>query len=103
MILIPLKDGHPSLLTFVTFLDSLVKGLHTSARPIEILICLSDINTRSGLKKVHAKFDQISQKLDYAYSEAQKVGNDKVVECICGVWAKMCHDAILRNRLFQQG
>ncbi|KAK7683476.1 hypothetical protein QCA50_013310 [Cerrena zonata] len=64
---------------------------------------LPDINTRSGLKRVHARFENISQKLDYAFSEAKKVGNAKVMEGICGIWTKMCHDALLRNKLFMQG
>ena len=62
-----------------------------------------DLSTRSGLKKVHAHFNDIYKKLDCAYVGAQRRGNEKLMGGIVGVWAKMCADAILRDKLFHEG
>ncbi|TBU57428.1 hypothetical protein BD310DRAFT_821584 [Dichomitus squalens] len=64
---------------------------------------LPDIGTRSGLKKVHANFNDIYRKLDSAYVGAQRRGNEKLMGGIVGIWAKMCADAILRDKLFDEG
>lgn len=96
------KDGVPKSRTFANTSIFLVRTFFFSRFQLFTYSCI-DINTRSGLKKVHAKFDKISQKLDYAFSEAKKVRNERVMEDICGIWGKMCHDALLRNKLFKQG
>lgn len=62
-----------------------------------------DLTTRSGLKKVHARFPEIFKKLDTVYVSAQRRGNVRMMGGIVGVWAKMCADAILRDKLFQEG
>lgn len=62
-----------------------------------------DLGTRSGLKKVHAHFPEMSKKLDSMYIAAQKKGNERLMGGIVGVWAKMCADSILRDKLFQEG
>ncbi|TFK85225.1 hypothetical protein K466DRAFT_552464 [Polyporus arcularius HHB13444] len=64
---------------------------------------LPDLSTRSGLKKVHAHFNDIYKKLDSAYVGAQRRGNEKLMGGIVGVWAKMCADANMRDKLFHEG
>ncbi|KAI0336663.1 hypothetical protein GY45DRAFT_6348 [Cubamyces sp. BRFM 1775] len=66
-------------------------------------LALPDLETRSGLKKVHAHFPEISKKLDTVYAAAQRKGDNRLMGGIVGVWAKMCADAILRDKLFQEG
>ncbi|EIW55597.1 uncharacterized protein TRAVEDRAFT_73443 [Trametes versicolor FP-101664 SS1] len=66
-------------------------------------LALPDLGTRSGLKKVHAHFPEMSKKLDTMYIAAQKKGNERLMGGIVGVWAKMCADSILRDKLFQEG
>ncbi|ESK96281.1 set and mynd domain-containing protein 3 [Moniliophthora roreri MCA 2997] len=62
---------------------------------------LPDLTTRSGLKKVHANFDAIVRRLDQVYNEHGD--NEKIAGGIVGIYAKMCADSILRNKLFQRG
>ncbi|KAF8651578.1 hypothetical protein AX16_004694 [Volvariella volvacea WC 439] len=62
---------------------------------------LPDLTTRSGLKKVHANFASICQKLDAAY-EGHK-DNERLAGGIVGIYAKMCSDSILRNKLWAKG
>ncbi|KAI8986642.1 hypothetical protein BD414DRAFT_38810 [Trametes punicea] len=64
---------------------------------------LPDLGTRSGLKKVHANFLEISKRLDTVYAAAQKRGNERLLGAVVGIWAKMCTDAILRDKLFREG
>ncbi|KAH9849548.1 hypothetical protein C2E23DRAFT_870488 [Lenzites betulinus] len=64
---------------------------------------LPDLETRSGLKKVHLQFGEISKKLESLYVAAQKRGTERLMGGIVGIWAKMCADAILRDKLFQEG
>lgn len=45
----------------------------------------------------------MSKKLDTMYIAAQKKGNERLMGGIVGVWAKMCADSILRDKLFQEG
>ncbi|KAI0634784.1 hypothetical protein C8Q77DRAFT_654669 [Trametes polyzona] len=66
-------------------------------------LALPDLETRSGLKKVHAHFSEVSKKLDTVYTAAQKKGNERLMGGIVGIWAKMCADAILRDKFFQEG
>ncbi|TFY59068.1 hypothetical protein EVJ58_g6015 [Rhodofomes roseus] len=62
---------------------------------------LPDLTTRSGLKKAHARFNEISKKLDAAYTKG--AGNEKIMGGIVGIWAKMSADALLRDKLFKAG
>lgn len=59
------------------------------------------LETRSGLKKVHANFEDIQSKLETTFSRYD--GNEKVMGGIVGIWARMCVDAILRDKLFKAG
>ena len=59
--------------------------------------------SRSGLKKVHNNFPQIYRKLDAAYVGAQQRRLEKLMGGIVGIWAKMCSDSILRDKLFNEG
>ncbi|KDQ60127.1 hypothetical protein JAAARDRAFT_174140 [Jaapia argillacea MUCL 33604] len=62
---------------------------------------LPDLTTRHGLKKVHANFDDIYRRLDTAYQK--NPGNERLVGGIVGIYAKMCADSILRDKLFKAG
>lgn len=62
---------------------------------------LPDMSTRSGLKKVHADFNVIYGRIDSFYQ--RNLGNTKIRGAIVGVYAKMCIDAILRDKLFNKG
>ena len=52
---------------------------------------------------MHTNFNDIYKRLDYAYTGAQERGNEKLMGGIVGIWAKMCADAILRDKLFHEG
>ncbi|KAJ7598563.1 hypothetical protein C8J56DRAFT_741455, partial [Mycena floridula] len=60
---------------------------------------LPDLASRSGLKKVHGDFDKIYQRLDKAY---EKYDNEKIRGGIVGIFAKMCADNILCNKLLDR-
>lgn len=62
---------------------------------------VSDLTTRSGLKRIHARFSEIFKKLDNAYTA--NLGNEKIMGGIVGIWAKMSADALLRDKLFRAG
>ncbi|KAG7097635.1 hypothetical protein E1B28_004967 [Marasmius oreades] len=72
---------------------------------IVLILCdffqLPELTTRSGLKKVHDNFDAIFLRLDQACKENSE--NEKIVGGIIGIYAKMCADSILRNKLFNKG
>lgn len=59
------------------------------------------METRSGLKKIHANFPQIQKQIDTTFAKYK--GNDKVMGGIVGIWARMCVDSILRDRLWAGG
>jgi hypothetical protein len=67
---------------------------------VDFFQCL-DIATRSGLKKVHANFEAIYRRLDKAYQKYSD--NEKIAGGIIGIYAKMCVDSILRDKLFAKG
>ncbi|KAJ6616468.1 hypothetical protein B0H10DRAFT_1949115 [Mycena sp. CBHHK59/15] len=73
--------------------------------PIVNILCqvfeLPDITTRSGLKKVHANFESIYRRLDKAYT--RNASNERIKGGIVGIYARMCVDALLRNKLFERG
>ncbi|KAF8899811.1 hypothetical protein CPB84DRAFT_1780041 [Gymnopilus junonius] len=62
---------------------------------------LPDLTTRGGLKKVHANFNTICTKIEKTYQKYSD--NFKVRGAIVGIFAKMCVDSLLRNRLFEKG
>ncbi|TCD65202.1 hypothetical protein EIP91_002988 [Steccherinum ochraceum] len=62
---------------------------------------LPDLNKRSGLKKIHSNFSEIYRKLNNAYTSHSV--NEKIIGGIVAIWAKMCVDAVLRNRLVREG
>ncbi|PPQ99480.1 hypothetical protein CVT24_005271 [Panaeolus cyanescens] len=57
-----------------------------------------DLTTRSGLKKVHANFGAIYSKIDKVYRE--HIDNHTIRAGVVGIYAKMCEDHLLRNKLF---
>ncbi|KAJ7484420.1 hypothetical protein FB451DRAFT_1232475 [Mycena latifolia] len=73
--------------------------------PVVDILCayfeLPDIATRSGLKKVHANFESIYRRLDKAYT--RNASNVRVKGGIVGIYARMCVDSLLRNKLFERG
>ena len=62
---------------------------------------LLDLSTRSGLKKVHSRFEAIYGRIDAFYE--RNLDNFKIRGAIVAIYAKMCIDSILRNKLFQKG
>ncbi|CDO78081.1 hypothetical protein BN946_scf184702.g2 [Trametes cinnabarina] len=64
---------------------------------------IPDLTTRHGLKRVHARFNELYKRLDATYSSANRRGNEKAMGSVVGIMAKMCADAILRDKLFQKG
>ncbi|KAJ7098295.1 hypothetical protein C8R44DRAFT_811280 [Mycena epipterygia] len=73
--------------------------------PVITILCayfeLPDIATRSGLKKVHANFESIHRRLDKAYT--RHASNVRIQGGIVGIYARLCVDSILRNKIFQRG
>ncbi|TRM57443.1 hypothetical protein BD626DRAFT_411968 [Schizophyllum amplum] len=59
-----------------------------------------DLHTRRGLKKAHSDFPDISKRLNDAYDKS--AGDWKIAGGIVAIYARMCTDAILRNKVFGQ-
>ncbi|KAL0578120.1 hypothetical protein V5O48_003863 [Marasmius crinis-equi] len=72
---------------------------------VVLILCdffeLPELTTRSGLKKVHNNFDTIFNRLNQVCEDYSD--NEKIVGGIIGIYAKMCADSILRNKLFDKG
>ncbi|KAG5654548.1 hypothetical protein H0H81_000073 [Sphagnurus paluster] len=66
-----------------------------------IVFEIPDLTTRSGLKKVHANFETIFGRLDKACQKYPR--NEKILGGVVGIFAKMCADSILRNKLHERG
>ena len=62
---------------------------------------MPDLTTRRGLKKVHADFARIYDRMNTMYNK--NLDKEKVTGGIVGIWAKMSTDSILRNKLFEKG
>lgn len=62
---------------------------------------LPDLETRSGLKKVHADFQGIYQRLSGLYEANPQ--SDNITGGVVGIFAKMCVDSILRDKLYDRG
>ena len=60
-----------------------------------------EMNTRSGLRKVHVNFPVLQRQLDASYQKYE--GNEKVIGGIIGIWGRMAVDAILRDKLVNAG
>lgn len=61
----------------------------------------ADLTTRRGLKKVHADFTRIYDRMNAMYNSNRD--KEKITGGIVGIWAKMSTDSILRNKLFEKG
>ncbi|KLO05720.1 hypothetical protein SCHPADRAFT_714482 [Schizopora paradoxa] len=64
------------------------------------LLKIPDISSRSGLKAIHKDFANIYDRLDKTYTTFRS--SDAIIGCIIAIYAKMCADTILRDRLFQE-
>ncbi|KAI0374602.1 hypothetical protein BV20DRAFT_934661 [Pilatotrama ljubarskyi] len=64
---------------------------------------IPDLSTRHGLKRTHARFNEMYRRLDGVYASARRAGNQRVMGGVVAIMAKMCADAILRDRLFEKG
>ncbi|GLB39184.1 putative MYND finger [Lyophyllum shimeji] len=62
---------------------------------------IPDLTTKSGLKKVHANFDAVYRRLDKACTKYPD--NERIVGGVLAIFAKMCADSILRNKLHERG
>ncbi|KAJ4464022.1 hypothetical protein C8J55DRAFT_538962 [Lentinula edodes] len=49
---------------------------------------IPDLNSRSGLRRVHSNFDAIWRRLDGAYTKYER--NERILIGIVGIYAKMC-------------
>ena len=58
-----------------------------------------DLSTRNGLKHIHKSFEGYVQRLNKTYDLHYE--NDKIVGGVIGIYAKMCADSLLRNKLFK--
>ena len=54
-----------------------------------------------GMKKIHANFDAIYERLDTEFQ--RNLDNERIRGGIVAIFSKMCHDAVLRNKLFERG
>lgn len=61
----------------------------------------TDLDSRSGLKRVYANFERVQQNLDAAYNKYSD--NEKVAGGIVGIYSKMSGDSILRNKIIRAG
>ncbi|KAF7318261.1 Bin3-type SAM domain-containing protein [Mycena chlorophos] len=73
--------------------------------PVVNLLCkhfnIPDLSRSSGLKKIHANFDTIYRKLEKAYR--RNAADERIKGGIVGIYARMCTDVLLRNKLFKKG
>uniref|UniRef100_A0A8H7XS32 ARM repeat-containing protein n=1 Tax=Psilocybe cubensis TaxID=181762 RepID=A0A8H7XS32_PSICU len=72
---------------------------------IVTLLCdlfqLPDLTSRTGLKQVHTKFNTVFAKIEDVYQRNPQ--NYKLRGGIIGIFAKMCVDSLLRDKLFEKG
>ena len=68
---------------------------------------LPNLTTRKGLRKCHEQFIPLYKKLDGAYKAAERdresAASIRLRGGIVGIYAKMCSDSTLRNKLFDAG
>ncbi|KAI0707998.1 hypothetical protein C8Q76DRAFT_770754 [Earliella scabrosa] len=89
--------------------DALYVNLEDSVTWNTIILRLSDalklpdLSTRHGLRKIHTRFDGIYKRLNATYTAARRDGDEKAMGGVVGIMARMCADALLRDRLFEKG
>ncbi|KLO16152.1 hypothetical protein SCHPADRAFT_870193 [Schizopora paradoxa] len=74
--------------------DGYVEKVNIICRLLEI----PDVTTRSGLKLIHKDFEAVHGRLDSVF--ALFVNNDAIANGVIAIYAKMCADNILKDRLF---
>ncbi|KAF8503927.1 hypothetical protein JB92DRAFT_2970109 [Gautieria morchelliformis] len=62
---------------------------------------IPDLRTRSGLRKIHRSFPDIYQRLSSCYRDNAE--QDAVKGTIITIYARMCTDSLLRDKLFNEG
>ncbi|KAF8582529.1 hypothetical protein K439DRAFT_142344 [Ramaria rubella] len=62
---------------------------------------IPDLGTRSGLRKVHRSFPEVYQRLSTCYRENSQ--HHAVQGAIITIYARMCADSLLRDKLFNKG
>lgn len=60
---------------------------------------LLDLSSRSGLKEVHARFEEIAATLDLAYVASTNARNYHSMGAVVSVWSEMCADVVLCKSL----
>lgn len=78
-----------------------IPGERSDIDPSSTYLFLPDLTTRSGLKKVHMNFDVLHDRLEKLYRD--HASNEKITAAVIGIYAKMCVDSILRDKLFKAG
>ncbi|KAI1782469.1 hypothetical protein LXA43DRAFT_1103982 [Ganoderma leucocontextum] len=66
-------------------------------------LCIPDLSTRRGLKRVHKRFEDIYEQLHHVYTSARQRRFPLVMAGIVGLMVKMNVDVILREKLFERG
>ena len=61
------------------------------------------MTTRSGLREVHYRFDEIAQVLEDVYTIAYDVRDWRMINVVVALWLQMCPDAILCRKLILRG
>ncbi|EKM57053.1 uncharacterized protein PHACADRAFT_254580 [Phanerochaete carnosa HHB-10118-sp] len=103
----PIEVRDLSNVDIPTVIDSFVNQINDARgwSHVVALLCrmfdLPDLNSRSGLRRVHSNFEQVQRKLDAAYNKYR--ANEKVTGGIVGIYSKMSRDAILRNKIINAG
>ena len=62
-----------------------------------------ELTRLSGLKEAHARFDEVSKKLNIAYVTARRRNDMATTSAVASVWAEMCADNLLCKKLLQCG
>ena len=60
-----------------------------------------DLESRAGLKQIHKTFPEVYQRLRTSYRDNSQ--HPGVQGIIATIYARMCNDALLRNKLFKEG
>lgn len=69
-----------------------------------ITAVVTDMTTRSGLKKVHACLPSIQERLDETFKFAKRTRQTKAMGGVVAIYSKMCSlDAVLQNKLLENG
>ena len=65
------------------------------------MLTSTDLNTRSGLKKVHVAFWELQPKLEALFDKYRS--NEKIACGIITIWSGMCEDSVLQEKLIATG